>query len=316
MLPWSATALALAAAIAAVPAPALAGKHRGRLAEEGPAAEAGTLGTTEAQPERERPRRHRHHRRERAARALRKRACRLDATASATSWTAGALPAVSGRLQCGTRLSPASQQVTLYEGVPGAGRRHSSAVASALTEADGSFRLTPDALDVTSVLFVRSGAAVSARIVVRVAPQITLEGPSGSSPLPLGRPRSRAGAASEPGAGTAVMFTGTVAPARAGEMVVLQHEQRDGQWSPIARTRTGAGGSFAIAHAFRVPGAVVVRAVVRAKRRVAAASSPLTYDVAGAAPGAARASDSRRRHGRRHAGTARAAHHGSRRTSA
>lgn len=74
----------------------------------------------------------------------------------------------------------------------------------------------------------------------------------------------------------ALTFSGHVTPNHAGNLVLLQQQNAAGtNWHTIGHTRTGPGSNFLITHAWRVPGAYDVRALLPGDpRNVASPSSP------------------------------------------
>lgn len=74
----------------------------------------------------------------------------------------------------------------------------------------------------------------------------------------------------------ALTFSGHVTPNHGGNMILLQQQQQQGSgagWKTIGRTRVGPGSNFLIMHAWRVPGAYDVRALLPADPRNIASPS-------------------------------------------
>jgi hypothetical protein len=198
--------------------------------------------------------------------------CQLSLEASATHVIAGATVTLSGKLQCATATNPAAQPLVIFARDHAAGM---SEVATTATLSDGSFQVA-DLTVTANTMFIARAGGKRARVAVKVAPLVTLSGPSGAQ------------LATRSGAGVAASrlnrftFTGTVTPAAPGERVTLQREYgaTDEQWHPIAFAHVQEDGSFSISHGFRTPGEVSLRVVVHPKGEIAGASEPLTYMVA------------------------------------
>ncbi|HET9075157.1 MAG TPA: hypothetical protein VFN48_11300 [Solirubrobacteraceae bacterium] len=109
--------------------------------------------------------------------------------------------------------------------------------------------------------------------------------------------------------GTPVTFTGTVFPAHRFQRVLIQaQESATGDvWRTVAVTRTQANSSFSVAHAFRDPGNLTLRALLPGDVRNIAGSSDLGPATAsshasaspGASPSACASSAARRTAARR-----------------
>jgi hypothetical protein len=202
--------------------------------------------------------------------------CQISIETAAGPLAAGVAPTVSGALVCAEPASAAGQLVTLYQRPRGSGAGGATADGTATTEADGSYRLTAGALDADSFLYVRSAGARSAHIMLRPTAQITLSGAPDGAQLFIARRRSLTLAQNT------VHFSGTVSPAGAAAVVILQRldTRRGGHWHRIGVTQLGANGVYSIAHTFRRSGEVSVRAVVRtAHHGLLGISAPLTYQV-------------------------------------
>jgi hypothetical protein len=198
--------------------------------------------------------------------------CQVSLEASSSRVIAGATVTLSGKLQCASAADLASQPLSVFQ------RGHASGmsqVATASSEADGSFQVADLTVTANTTFIARAPGGHRARVTVKVAPLITLSGPTGAQLA------TRTGAA--PGARhNRFTFTGTVTPVAAGERVTLQREYgaTDEQWHPIAFTHVQEDGSFSISHGFRTPGEVSVRVVIHPKGEIAGSSEPLTYMVA------------------------------------
>jgi hypothetical protein len=116
--------------------------------------------------------------------------------------------------------------------------------------------------------YVLSRGARSATRGVRVAAQVTLNGPPETAPL-------------QTGPAHAVTFSGTVNPADVGARVVLQRQNATtggDDWRKIDVGRVGAGGAFSIVHTFKVAGDANIRVLVRSQgRNLPSPSNLLAY---------------------------------------
>ena len=145
----------------------------------------------------------------------------------------------------------------------------------ATTETDGSYKISSPALETNTTFRVRVGNR-GARTVVKVAPVITLSGPSPAAVLstvgarPLGR-------------SARVPFSGSVNPGDTGGRVSLQvaYAASGEQWRTVSFGSVGADGSYSVTHRFRTAGQASVRVLVHIRgRNIVAASETLTYEVA------------------------------------
>jgi hypothetical protein len=284
---------AILAAGLLVPAGASAGaRHRREAAAESPStavSESGTPATTVSSTEPAAPQESGSGKSESGSPAPRVRGrrhgkCELSLQASSELVTAGETVTLQGRLLCPGGTIATGETVTLNQRQLAGGPSASSALAAAISDEGGSFQTTSAPLTARSVFVVRSTLARhGARIVVRVAPKVTLEGPAtAGAQLATRGARTAAG-----GPGTTVRgrsrltFTGTVTPSTPGTLVALQREYATAgeQWHTIAFARVGPEGRYTIAHGFRSAGEVSVRVLARPKGEVSAASEPLTYEI-------------------------------------
>jgi hypothetical protein len=199
--------------------------------------------------------------------------CHVSLEASSSRVIAGETVTLSGKLQCASAADLASQPVLVFQRERAAGM---SEVATASTAADGSFQAPDLTVTANTIFIARAPGGKRARVAIKVAPLVTLSGPSGAQLA------TRSGAGAAGARHNRFTFTGTVSPVAADERVTLQREYpgTDEQWHPIAFARVQEDGSFSISHGFRTPGAVSVRVVVHPKGEIAGASEPLTYMVA------------------------------------
>lgn len=202
--------------------------------------------------------------------------CHVSVNATSRRITAGETVSLSGKLACPTSASVANQPITVYQAQGGASASGRSIAGTAITQADGSYQLTPAAFTTNTVFFARSQRAHGAHTAVKVAPAVTLDGPPTVAQLATAA-RGYAHSATR----NRATFTGTVSPTDTGALVALQVEySASGEhWRPVAFGQVGPGGSYSITHGFRTPGLASVRVVVhpRGHGKVAAASEPLSY---------------------------------------
>jgi hypothetical protein len=118
--------------------------------------------------------------------------------------------------------------------------------------------------------FVRALNARSRTIHERVYSLVTLSGPTDGSVLQTGPAHK-------------VTFNGTVAPAAAGDRVVLQRQDATGNglhWHQIDSGRVNPDGTYSIVHTFRLPGDANIRTLVMPTRRnIASPSNVLGYEI-------------------------------------
>jgi hypothetical protein len=142
-------------------------------------------------------------------------------------------------------------------------------VQSTTTGPLGFYELTQTGVSTNSAFYVRSHGAQSGRRRVRVAAQVTLSGPPEGTQLLTGAPN-------------AVTFTGTVSPADAGALVILQRQNAltGNEWRRIGDATVGAEGAFSIVHTFVVPGDANLRVLVRSHgTNIPSPSDVLTYEI-------------------------------------
>ncbi len=179
-----------------------------------------------------------------------------------------------GHLSCAIRSEDASQTVTLYQdsvGSPGY-----TVAGTTTTEASGFYQITTAALTANSHFYVVADSAQSPTRSVRVAAQVTLDGPTEGTQL------LSALSALSTGRRNRVTFTGTVIPEDPGALVVLQRQDALGgnEWHRIQFGRVGPGGTFSMVHSFVVPGDANVRVLILSSHRnIASPSNVLTYEI-------------------------------------
>ncbi len=182
--------------------------------------------------------------------------------------TAGDFVVVWGQLRCHGRGSNVdAQTVTLMTRTASSGGF--GVAQSTLTDAHGFYEFNVTSVQNNTTLFVRSHGAASGRRTVTVAAQVTLNEPPDGTQLFTG-PANKA------------TFTGTVNPADAGALVVLQRQNAvtGNEWRRIDSGRVTAGGTYSITHTFAVPGDANIRVLVRAHRRnIPSVSNVNNYEI-------------------------------------
>jgi hypothetical protein len=179
--------------------------------------------------------------------------------------TTGDPVVIFGRLRCPVH---AGQVVRLFHHLPG--RSGFTFVQSTTTDANGfyEFARADGVVTTNRTWYVLSRRARSATQGVRVAAQVTLNGPPETAPL-------------QTGPAHAVTFSGTVDPADVGARVVLQRQNATtggDDWRKIDVGRVGAGGAFSIVHTFKVAGDANIRVLVRSQgRNLPSPSNLLAY---------------------------------------
>jgi hypothetical protein len=196
-------------------------------------------------------------------------ACKLSLNVAPRLLTSGEAALAYGQGVCGG--TPAGEQtVTVYE--RSAGSPGFSVLGTTATTAEGLYQLPTGALTQNTRFFASIGTAHSRTRTVRVAAQVTLNGPPEAKTLFSGIRTGRR---------NAVTFSGTVSPADSGARVVLQRENaiRGNDWHRISRpVLVDVNGNFSITHAFGAPGASSIRVVVRSRHRnIASPSNVLSY---------------------------------------
>ncbi len=196
--------------------------------------------------------------------------CRVTLNVAPRLITAGESALAFGRMSCRTANEEDGQTVTLY--ASSASSPGFSVAGTTTTDTHGFYQLSTGALTVNSIFYVTAGPAQSPQRKVRAAAQVTLAGPpEGVVPTDL-----------RTGRHNRVTFTGTVSPADAGAVVVLQRQNavRGNEWHRIDLGLVGKEGSFSITHTFLAAGPANIRVVVHSGRRnVASPSNILTYEI-------------------------------------
>ncbi len=197
--------------------------------------------------------------------------CRVTLNVAPRVLTAGEAPLAFGRLTCSKPNEETGQTVTLYESSvssPGF-----SVAGTTTTDSHGFYQLSPSALSTNSSFYVIADGAQSGTRAAKVAAEVKLEGP------PEGVVRTDL----LTGRHNKVTFTGSVSPADAGALVVLQRQNaiRGEEWhriNPLAIVNKE--GKFTITHTFAVAGPANIRVMVRSgMRNIPSPSNILTYEI-------------------------------------
>jgi hypothetical protein len=193
--------------------------------------------------------------------------CRVDAFAEPHSITSGESVQIFGRLLCPGGGNE-GQTVSVYGSsvaTPGF-----KVLGTPTTTAGGFYSLVEPDVTSDSRFYASALGAVSGTKTVRVAPVVTLSGPSEKQALYTGF-RNR------------ITFTGAVSPADAGALLVLQRENATSfeEWHVIQLGHVALGGAYSITHTFVVPGDANIRIVVRPHRKVSVrgVSNTLSYGI-------------------------------------
>jgi hypothetical protein len=193
--------------------------------------------------------------------------------------TSGEAAQLFGRLRC-LDGSTSTQTVTVYERAAGAGEF--TALGTASTGPGGFYSIVAPKLTADTTFYASAAGARSLDKVVRVAPVLTFAGPGETAV------HGPEGAALLTGVHHRATFTGTVSPADAGAVVVLQRENATTagfsffeEWEPIQAATVGPNGSYSITHIFVLPGAANLRVLVRPRGRldVRGISNALSYEI-------------------------------------
>ena len=194
--------------------------------------------------------------------------CRVTLNVAPRLVTAGETALASGQAAC----TPAEgQKVVIYEKPTGPGGY--SIAAETVTGKGGLYEAKVGPLTANTVFYATTGSVPSPHRQVRVAPQVTFEGPPEGKELFTGFAASKNN-----------LFSGTVNPKEAGLLVVLQRENavKGNEWHRIAATLTDANGNYTFTKRFVAPGASSLRVVVRPTRThriVSGFSTVRSYDI-------------------------------------
>ncbi|HEY2632998.1 MAG TPA: hypothetical protein VGI26_11550 [Solirubrobacteraceae bacterium] len=194
--------------------------------------------------------------------------CAITMTVAPRQIVAGEPIVIFGQLHCANPADASGREVVLYHHLAGIGGF--SVVQSVTTDANGFYSIAPadGVVETNRSYYVRSLGARSATKRLSVAAQVTLSGPTEGQLLT--------------GFANRVTFTGTVTPADAGAIVILQRQNATtgNDWHRIDRGVVDANGNFTIVHRFIVPGDANIRVLVRSQRRnVPSVSNVLAYSI-------------------------------------
>ncbi|HEY4426793.1 MAG TPA: hypothetical protein VGN08_01155 [Solirubrobacteraceae bacterium] len=202
--------------------------------------------------------------------------CHVSLFAEPHVVTSGEQAEVFGQLACPGGTNTAGLPVTLYAHTLGSGFK---VVGTLSAGAGGFYSLKLPSLTTDTVFYVRGLGARSANRRVHVAPIVTFAGAApgpGLAPLP-GR------TALLTGGRNSVTFIGSVSPSDAGAEVILQRESQSSfeEWVPIQRGTVSTASTFAIKHAFLVPGDANLRVIVRRHGNFTfrGVSEPISYTI-------------------------------------
>lgn len=182
---------------------------------------------------------------------------------------------IFGKLTCPPGVSAGERLLTISEGQPGTPAAALAALGTATTETDGSYKIGSIAPAANTTFHVRVGNR-GAHVLVKVAPLVTLSGPSPAATL------STVGGHTLGAHPARVTFSGAVKPGDGGGRVSLQvaYAESGEQWRTVAFADVEADGSYSVAHRFRTAGQASVRVLAHMRgHHVVAASEPLTYEV-------------------------------------
>lgn len=200
------------------------------------------------------------------------RGCRATVASTTTHILAGETVTLTGVLEC-HRGSAAGIVLPVLEH----GHGELDEIGTATTGADGSYEMTTSALARNCTLLVRPAGGHGGHVRISVAPRVTL-----TAPAPEAQSASSNGKTG--GARNRWIFSGVVDPAAVGTRIALQRESESAgsgeRWHTFAFASVGAEGHFSLIRGFRSPGDTSVRAIAHIRGDAAAASEPVTVEVA------------------------------------
>jgi len=208
--------------------------------------------------------------------------CELTLEASSPKVVAGEAVTLNGTLACPEGTDAAGESISVSQTQRVDGAPATSALAPATVQPDGTFQLTTAPLTATSHFLASSSLAHRrARVVVRVTPEVTLEGPAAAGAQLMARISSST--STHHATRARFTFTGVVDPTIAGTRVALQYGYATGggRWRTVAYGRVDEQGRYTFVHGFGHAGQVSVRVVAHPRGELAAASEPLSYEVLG-----------------------------------
>jgi hypothetical protein len=204
--------------------------------------------------------------------------CIVSLTAEPYVVTSGEAAQLFGRLRC-VGASTSGQTVTVYARAVGG---EFATLGTASTGPGGFYSILAPKLTSDTTFYASAAGARSLDKLVRVAPVLTFAGPGETAV------HGPEGAALLTGVRHRATFTGTVSPADAGALAVLQRENATTsgfsffeEWEPIQAATVGPNGSYSITHIFVLPGAANLRVLVRPRGRldVRGISNALSYEI-------------------------------------
>jgi len=199
--------------------------------------------------------------------------CTISETVEQHMITSGESAQVFGFLTCGG-VGQTGQNVTVYERSTETGW---TTLGTDTTGAAGFYQLTASKLSTDTEFYAEAAGIRSATKIVKVAPLVTVQGPSETSGA---HPES---VVLYTGQHNIATFIGTVSPADRGAQITLQREAASGyeEWHAIQNGFVGYGGVYAIRHRFVFPGDANLRVVVHkhGKFSVRGVSNTLSYEI-------------------------------------
>ncbi len=192
--------------------------------------------------------------------------CRVSMFAEPHLVTTGESAQLFGGVSCPSLASAISQPVSIYQRI--AGTPGFKLIDTTTSMAGGFYSFIVPSLTANSVFYAVSGTRRSASRPIRVAPVVTLNGPTQSAALLTG-------------ARNAITFSGTVTPDEEGTGIALQREASTSneEWGTIQFGTVGAKGVYSIKHRFALPGDANLRVLVKARPHttVRGLSNTLSY---------------------------------------
>lgn len=172
--------------------------------------------------------------------------CHLSIRVEAPQIVAGEADGVRGKLNCrGASTAP----VTLYGRTVGGGSFQAIGTPTTANGA-GTFQFEVPAVKGDTVLYASAAGAKSAEKLVKVAPVVTMTGPTSGAQLVTGLPASEFKVS---------------APGDGGASVLLERENPSAteEWGVIQQGQLNGNGEYTFNHRFAVAGGATIRAVVR-----------------------------------------------------
>ncbi len=194
--------------------------------------------------------------------------CRVVTYAEPHTVTVGEQVQAFGQVLCSSSATTNGVPVTIFARSQGQVQFHQFTTVT--SGPGGTFQLSPQTISSDVWFYAVALGHRSATNRVRLAPLVTLAGPTEGSQIKTGK-------------ANAVTFTGTVSPADTGAELVLQRENSSSfeEWIPIQLGIVKAGGVYSIKHTFVVPGDANLRVIVRphGKFSVRGISNTLSYGI-------------------------------------